>query len=169
MSDTITIGDGGEDGEVWPFVYLKLYGHDLGSLTDRTKTTEFKARKPSCVKLSPKGAELEITNSGEVASDLVIVEWRAVFCTLSSHKADQGFTVSHYDETLSDPFDELINVDFIPAQSSKTVSINFPDAPLGLQNVYFQARVSLLWSPSVPMDEWDFATDITVTEAHYKV
>lgn len=168
MSDTvISIGDGDKDGEVWPFVYFKLYDYDTGSLVDRTATNEFKLRTPSCVKdISAAGVELEVTNSGQVASDLVLIDWRVVFCTYEGHQPHEGFTVSHYKETGSDPIDSALNMDFIPAKNSKCISIKFPEAPPELRNLYFQARVSLLWSPAMPKNEWDFATDICVTEAH---
>lgn len=166
--DFPTVGDN-DNGGVWPFVYFKLYEFDTGSLIDRVKTSQFILRNPSCVReLTKEGATIEVSNAGQVASDLILVEWRVVFCTLKDHLPHEGFSVSHFAETQSDPADDLENIDFIAANSFKTISVNFPEAPSNLQNIYFQARVSLLWDPDVPMAEWDFATDIRVTEAHRK-
>lgn len=168
--DFPTIGGDENDVDVWPFLYFKLYDYDTGSLTDRVKTAEFIKRKPSCVKsLTELGAEIEITNSGHVASDLVIIEWRVVFCTYEGHLPHEGFSISHYAETGSDPVDEMNSLDFIAANSAKTVRIAFPTAPLSLKNIYLQARVSLLWEPEVPMSAWDFTNDIRVTEAHREI
>jgi hypothetical protein len=161
-----SIGDDGGYDDVSAFVYLKLYEDDEGDLTGRTTFKEYVDREPWCVDLNKYGAKLRITNSGKVASDLVTVEWRMAFCTASFHKPQDGFTASHALETGSSELDAFVNVDFLLPGETKDIDIPFPEAPSELVNIYFQARVSTLWTGSIPMDQWDFAKDVAVTEAH---
>lgn len=171
MSDITDISVGYDDGvDVGtPFVYFQLYDGDTGSLPGRDAKPEFINRNPSCADLTPYSATLLIANSGDVASDLVIVEYKVVFCTYEGHLPQQGFSSSHAGEVESSSEEEIMNVAFVPAGGSHRVTLNFPPFPVPelLKNVYLQARVSTLWTDTPIV--WDFATDPRVTEVHVPV
>lgn len=162
-----------DDGDLGTaFVYFQLTETDDGSIADRTNQKNFQDRTPWCARISLDGVSLVITNSGDVASDLVIIDYRVVFCTLETHGPADGFTADHTQEARSDSLTRFENVTYVPPRGiSAPINIPFPPfpAPKWLKNVYFQARVSTLWTETIPMDEWEFATDRCVTEIHLRI
>lgn len=162
-------GEIGEFGTA--FVYFRLYSWDVGDLTGRTLTPGFKERKPYCVQQGDlKGVMLELANAGHVMSDIVMLEYRIVFCTLAAHGPQDGFSTSHAGESQSSSLDKYLSLDAVPPLGAVTKHVPFPswNGP-GLANIYFQARVSTLWEPNVSMTQWDFATDPAVTEWHLRI
>ncbi|KQY25902.1 hypothetical protein [Rhizobium sp. Root483D2] len=168
MTEGTDISDDGEY-EVVAHVYIKLFAGDTGSSYGRTQTQEFVDRRPVGVDLNKDRAVVTITNSGAVASDLVTLEWRLAFCTADYHGPQDGFTASHAQETGSSQIDSYLNVAYLQPGESRPFEIDFPKGPHNLENVYFQARVSTLWSGGVPANQWDFARDPAVTEAHSRI
>lgn len=166
--DDLVIGDEDSDGAA--FVYLQLNPQDVGDLNGRTQRPEFINRRPICISdFDQTGLTIEISNSGETISDVVTLEYQVVFCTLASHGPQEGFTTSHASEEQSDQLEKYLSMDVIDAGGAVRRRLDFPQLGFsGLKNVYFRARVSTLWSPSVPMDQWDFASDAAVTEAHFR-
>ena len=167
----IYIGDEDSDGSA--VVFLPLFPGDVGQANSsvRLSKTEFQARQPLCVTdFDELGITLEIANSGQVISDVVTLEYEVVFCTAASHGALDGFTTSHASEEQSDLLAKYLSMDVVDPGSSVRHRLVFPQIGFSnLKNVYFRARVSTLWTPSVPPDQWDFASDPSVTEAHYRV
>lgn len=159
-----------DDGEFVAFVYIPLFPGDVGKAHLRGARPEFIDRKPDGVKLAIDRAEVIVRNSGIVASDVVTLDWRVRFCTLKSHKPNEGFTVDHAGEGLS-PVGDLTRLDFIEGGGFHKFKIRFPEPPAHLKNVYFQARVYTLWSGNIPVDKWaaDFEWDAQITEAHIAV
>lgn len=153
------------------FVYFRLYQNDVGSLANRTSAPEFLDRKPYCVRQGDRSSViLEIANAGHAMSDIVMLEYRIIFCTWDVHGPQDGFSTSHAGELQSSTLDEYLSLDAVPPLGAVTKHVPFPswNGP-GLANVYFQARVSTLWEPNVPMTQWDFATDPAVTEWHLRI
>lgn len=167
---TIHIGDEDSDGAA--LVYLPLYVGDVGdaSPTVRASKGEFLNRRPSCITdFDERGVTLWIANSGQIISDVVTLEYQVVFCTAASHGPLDGFTISHASEEHSDELAKFLTMDVIEPSAAVPRRLDFPQLGFSnLKNVYFRARVSTLWSPSVPVELWDFATDPMVTEAHFR-
>ncbi|MBD1362856.1 hypothetical protein IDJ77_03455 [Mucilaginibacter sp. ZT4R22] len=167
---------GGENGEVGnPYLFLPLYDGDIGVRYDRTTKSEFITRKPFAVSdFTQNGLNLTIANSGLVPSDLVMIEYQIVYCTAPGHNAQDGFIPGqsytiHAGEVTSNEIDSYQTIDFVPAKNTVIKQIKFPNIGYGVYNMYFRAKVSTVWHKSVPMEEWDFATDVTVIEAHLRV
>ncbi len=168
-TSNLTITDEDSDGAA--YVYFPLYAGDVGAPSARAGKQEFVSRRPRCISAFDKtGLTIEIANSGQTASDAVSLAYQIVFCTLPSHGPQDGFKVDHAGETNSAAMDKYLNVDFVDPGSSVFRRIDFPDPGFGgLANIYFRARVSTLWSPSVPVDQWSFEDDPAVTEAHCRL
>lgn len=165
----IHMRDEGEQ-EIVAHVYIPLYEADTGRTYGRSHRSEFLNRTPVGVSLTKERAVVTVVNSGPVASDLITLEWRVRFCTFDPHLPTEGFTIAHAKEVVSDPFGDYFNIEFLEGGESKSFGIEFPEYPSDLANVYFQARVSTLWTGAVKPDLWAgiFATDPGVTEAHCK-
>lgn len=150
-------------------VYLKLYKGDVGlaSANVRSLRPEYQRRLPACVtNFSPTGLDLELSNSGRVASDLVMIDFEVVYCSFKGHGPADGFTVSHLKEDHSSAFDVLTSASFIPPLSSELHRIEFTPVDMtGITKIYFRARLSpLMGSPIPPDRKWDFLGDAAVTE-----
>lgn len=160
------IGLAENPAEAWP--YLRLYDGDVGDLTDRPNYSQYIDRKPVCIRdFSRQGLQIEISNAGLAASDLIVLEYQLVYCSLGSHRPKDGFQISHAGEFSSAPIDLLQTLAYVPPQASIWLNIVFPDNPGDwLRNLYFRARVMTLWAEKPPKKDWDFATDPRVTEAH---
>ncbi|MGD9738196.1 MAG: hypothetical protein AB7O56_02565 [Bauldia sp.] len=155
------------------YVYLRLYEADNGApdASGRSQRPEFASRKPGCIRnFDATGTDLEIVNTGSVITELVLIEHQVIFCTLASHGPMEGFDTDHAGEFASMQQDAFASVDTIPPRGSVLKRIQFPEwNGQQLANIYFRARVSTLWSPDMPVEQWDFAADPTVTEYHLRV
>lgn len=153
------------------FLIFPLYDGDRGSAHGRSSRTEFKTRRPLCLRsFDDNGVVCEISNLGTLPSDLIVLEHQFVFCTLPAHGAGDGFTAIHAGEVTSAPVDAIINAAYVPARSSIEVHFPLPRVSLtGLANIYFRSRIGTLWSPAPPMRDWDFAQDPHVVEAHRRL
>ena len=166
-----------EDGEIGsPYIFLSLFDGDIGRKYPRETLNEFKERKPFAVEnFTPKGLTLNISNSGLVPSDLVMLEYQIVYCTYENHGVADGFQTGsastiHAMEVKS-PDDAYLNIDFVPALSTIPRNITFPKVSFedDIKNIYFRARVSTIWHSPVDIKDWDFKNDVTVVEAYLKV
>lgn len=168
-------GENENEGDVGsPYIFLPLYDGDRGSRNevDRINRTEFINRRPFCASdFSVEGITLLISNSGLVPSDLIMIDYQVVYCTAPQHQATDGFTISHAFDQPRDPLDSYQTIDFVPPNGSISKRIKFVDLsfPIPLANVYFRAKVSTVWHPITPIDEWNFAKDVTVIEAHLRL
>jgi len=169
MSDNGHLQDN-QDGEFSAYVFIPLFDGDVGKATLRGGRAEFVDRTPKGVALSPSQVRVTVSNSGVVASDLITLDWRVRFCTYSGHLPTEGFTVDHAGEAGS-VADDFTRLEFLEGGRSFDFVIDLPAPPPGLANVYFQARVSTIWSEKVSPDEWAsrFETDPQITEAHISV
>ena len=170
---TIDPDDPEHGGIVNAYVYLRLHSRDTGAEFGpaRTDRPEFVNRKPHCVSdFTRQGLTLEISNAGEVASDVVGIDYQVIFCTYSGHTATEGFTVDHAAEVQGTALEKLASSDFVPPKSLIFKRIEFPAFPYGgVANIYFRARVSTIWTTPVPKSQWDFRYDVALTEAHLRI
>jgi len=167
----LVIGDDDETN-IEPFIYFQIAPNDDGRLPGRTGTPEFIQRTPSCVRWSPNldSVTITVTNAGYTASDLVVVDYQIIFCIFAPHGPQDGFTVSHAGEVADNQFDKVVNAAVVPALGATELHIDLTEYSFGnLVNIYLRARVSTFASEDLPYDQWDFAHDITVTEAHIRV
>lgn len=167
----LVIGDDDEIN-VEPFIFFQLAPNDNGSTYGRTSTTEYIGRKPVCVRWAHdlSSVTLIVSNAGLTASDLVVVDYQIIFCVFAAHGPRDGFTVSHAGETADNQFDKVINAAVVPALGATELTVDLSQyAVPNLFNIYLRARVSTMFSEDLPYSQWDFANDITVTEAHLRV
>lgn len=166
-----TIENPSEDKKASPYLLFLLDKFDTGEQNDRVSKPEYETRNPLCVQWSANYLDLTITNLGQVASDLVQLDYQFRYCIDPAHKVNEGFVHPHAGEVANNTVQSGSFLDFVPAYTghrpgSVTVRLSFPDnLPPNLVNLYFRAKVSTLWSkPSVP-DKWNFEIDHTVVEA----
>lgn len=169
IGGTLTIDDDNGEGSHEAFVFLRLHEQDVGHLHDRVGRTEFVTRKPKCVSIQDGVLFLELFNIGNMASDLITVDYQLIYCTLPSHGVTDAFTGLHAQEIESTSIDRIASASYVEAHGFAHVRINLPPPPLGLANIYFRARASTLWDAPSDMNTWDFATDLKVTEFHLRV
>lgn len=156
-----------------PFLLLQVNIGESSDIAKRHTLPEFAKREPVCLEwrnvfnpADTSSISLIVTNLGQVASDAVRIQYQFVYCTYRDHARDKGFTIDHAFEAKSD--EKSFFVDFVPASSSRVFLIPYPIATASfpeLKNLYFRARVSTLWEAKVPIENWNFATDLKVTEA----
>lgn len=161
----VNIEDPTNDRRSNPYIYLSLYDGDRGEVTGRDAHAEYRTRAPRCVAWEDGAAILTITNSGEVASELVRVDFEFVFCTFSGHRLDEGFTVDHLAEFSASTIQDLLSVNFVPPRDSITLRIEHPQSPVGIANLFFRAYVSTLWSEPLDPAQWVFRDNPAATEA----
>ncbi|MFM0566502.1 hypothetical protein [Paraburkholderia sediminicola] len=166
MDDPVIIENPIQQPQASPYLILPVTDNDSGSALERLSVPEFVQRRPFCVSESGDNLILRISNLGRVASDLVKVDYQFVLCIDPSHGVAEGFTRAHAGEFAGHTDDPAGNffLDIVLPKSSATVAIPIPTLPAGIANLYFRARVSTLWSKPVPRNNWDFSTDVKVTE-----
>jgi hypothetical protein len=151
------------------FVLLRLHEQDVGHLHDRVGRPEYISRKPKCVEVQNGVLSLELFNIGNMASDLITVDYQLIYCTLPSHGVADAFFSSHAQEVQSTSLDRIATASYVEPHGSAFVNIVLPPPPPGLANIYFRARASTLWDAPSDMNSWDFAADRKVTEFHLRV
>jgi hypothetical protein len=160
--------DPSRDPKASPYLLLPLTVDDDGKTGSRIQKPEYINLVPYCVSWQDSSVFLTIKNIGQVASDLIKVEYQLVFCVDRGHGVAEGFTRSHAGEIAGNTRDDQRLINFVPAAGSINISLPIPvlAAPFGgFANLYFRARVSTLWSRPKPTSDWDFATDVSVVEA----
>ncbi|MGE3978033.1 MAG: hypothetical protein AB7F94_10645 [Nitrospira sp.] len=167
----LNFDEGDRPSPAEPWVYLKLHAQDKGQAAGRTNRSEYVKRAPHCVSnFSRNGLQIEISNAGMAASDLVVVEYELIYCSYEGHGPADGYSTIHAGEVQSTPLDRIMTAAYVPPGGSIAHYISFPEQPgLWLRNLYFRARVVTLWEQKLPKDQWDFATDPRVTEAYIAV
>lgn len=161
--------DGDEGGDGAPFVFLEMAPDELYLRTDRAQTVEYSQRRPVCVpRFDPDGASILISNAGQTASDLVVLDYQVVLCSQSLHRADEGFTNPHSGEINSQPIDRYVTAAMVPPGETIEQDISWPAAGWA-RNIYLRVRVSTLWTPTVDPSLWDPVRDLCVTEAYLEV
>lgn len=168
---TIFIDDDNVEHNQDAWVFLQLYDGDVGSPVGRTTHPRYMTRTPKCIaQFTRNEIAIDVSNSGTVMSDLVIVEYEIIYCSLKTHGVADGFTAVHAGEFSPDPLDKLATAASIPAGESVRMLLKVP--PISgnwLQNLYFRARVCTLWAANPPKSDWDFATDPRVTEGFLRI
>lgn len=173
MDDRVDLAIEDNDGSnIEPFVFFQLALDDNGSTYGRTRRPEFISRTPWCVRWAHdlSSVKIIVSNAGYTASDLVVVDYQIIFCVFKDHGPQDGFTVTHAGETADNQFEKVISAAVVPALGTTEMEIDLSEYSVSnLVNIYLRARVSTLFSEDLPYDQWDFASDITVTEAHIRV
>lgn len=167
MSLVISGADDAEGGVLDSFLLFKLIEFDRGDKSGRTSSTNFLQRTPHCVRdFSREGLVLAITNLGTLASDLIYVDYQIRYCTVAEHGPADGFMLDHAEDMIPDEMDKYLTISSVPAQDTLYYPISFDNIRGGIRNIYFRARVTSLWEEKIPPEEWNFAEDRMVTEAH---
>ena len=161
----------GEGNVHQPYLFFPLFAGDVGRPVGRQQRSEFVNRTPAAVtNFSTAGITLLLQNSGNVASDLVLIEFQLIYCTDPRHGALDGFTLNHAAESSFLASEATDTLDFVAAGAAVVKRINFGQPPVShLANLYFRARVSTLWDTAVPPTAWSFGREPWVTEAYYRV
>jgi hypothetical protein len=176
MGDVSTyVGEGinvepGENGDVGPWIFLPLYNYDVGDPRNRTIPPEYSNRQPACAsQFTRDGITITIQNSGVVISDPVILQYQLRYCVETTHGVATGFATAHAGEAASKLEEAYLTLDVVPPGQSILKKLFFPAWPGYLANLYFRARVSTIWSPPLPPDNWDFANDPKVAEVYLRI
>lgn len=159
-----------EGGVLDSFLLFKLTELDMGSTFGRTSSPNFVNRTPHCVtNFTRDGLLLAVTNLGTLASDLVYIDYQVRYCTLAMHGPADGFMVDHAEDEIPDEADKYLTVSSVPARDTLYYPISFDNVRGGIRNIYFRARVTSLWEEKLPPEQWNFAGDRMITEAHLKL
>lgn len=150
------------------FVYLPVIENELFRRTIRRDLAEYQTRNPYCVDLRVDGATIRIANAGMTASDLVVLDYKVVFCTAPEHGPIDGFTVDHAGEQRPLEIEKAATAAVVLPGSVIDQIITWEPADWA-ENIYLRARVSTLWSEDVPIEAWNPAEDLFVTEAYLKL
>lgn len=144
--------------QISEFVYLKLFHDDDGRIEGRGSLIQFKNRSPYCIR-DYDGTQLvlDVTNSGHVASDVVMLELLISYTWSDASGDVVNFWLENETRSLVLPF--------IAASSTLPVHIKLKEAlSSDLKTVSLSGRVTTLWSKILESSEWDFETDPAVTE-----
>ena len=144
-SHGLPIDVGNVDGDPsGAFIFLQMAASEIVQYIERSTTPEFRARTPKCVSdFDADGATVTVTDAGESASDLVLLDYKVVFCVDPTHQADQGFSISHAAEIKSST-DAYDTANVILPRSSRPFRLAWV-APPGVVNIYLR-RSELWWN-----------------------
>lgn len=163
-------GDPVNDPLANPFLMLAVTEYDDGN-RPVDWTSEYKERKPSSVRWTPNEIHLTISNVGQVASDIIRVDYQLVYCTYAGHKADEGFTQSHAQDINGSSRSKFQYLSYVSAGGSLIYVVPYSTEQYEqpgwqmLRRIYFRARVTTLWAPYKEPATWDFKNDPAVVEA----
>ncbi|WP_250522933.1 MULTISPECIES: hypothetical protein [unclassified Caballeronia] len=148
-----------------PYLIFPVTQGDVGVAASRVGSREFQQREPVGVRADVEKLLLTVVNLGQVASDLVKIDYQFVICVDRTHQVNEGFTREHADEVSGhvNAFDNIF-VDYVAPRGSLVVPVDIPKLPTNIANLYFHARVSTIWSRAVPPTAWNFKDDVTVVE-----
>lgn len=159
-----------EGGVLDSFLLFRLSDLDMGHAAGRTSSPNFLKRTPHCItEFTRDGLLLTVTNLGTLASDLVYIDYQLRYCTLDRHGPADGFTVAHAEDHIPDEVDKYLTVSSVPARDVLSYPIPFDNVRGSIRNIYFRARITSLWEERLPPEQWNFATDRMVTEAHLRL
>lgn len=158
-----------------PFLFIPLFEGDNGDPRRRENMPGIANRDPFGVRCHEGQITLTVGNSGLVASDLIRIDYEIRLCSNRDHGRADGFLVDHAEDLRGTTVSDIGRIDFVPAGASRTLTIVIPDLASGegwpdwLVNVYFRARVSCLFSSTLPVNQWNFVMDPAVTEAAFPI
>ncbi len=152
-----------------PQLLFKIFAGDVGNSQERVASVEYRDRRPVCVawdqSFPPRWLDLTISNIGDIASDLVKVDYQLVYCVAKNHGLAEGFVQNHAGEVSGSTSDDYEMISFVQGRDNLTLRIDFGAPSDFIVNLYFRARLSTIWTTPLPKADWDFASDWRVVEA----
>lgn len=159
------------DARSWAFLYIPLFDGDPGDPQYREGRPELANRTPAGVRWDGNSITLTVANGGDIASDLIRVDFEFRLCSLAAHGPADGFTVNHAGEQHGSTRNDVTQIGYVPPRSSVQIDLVVPYLdrdtfpPAWLTNIYFRARVCSIMTAPSPTDLWSYADDPAVTEA----